>query len=252
MRTQLFLFIAFCFVLLSQASASESADLVWDDFKSPITTDAKYVLYTGSVLTIGLAIFEDQTSDPLQAETIEHRPLGKLASNAGKLAGNLIPNLAYTAGMFGYAVMTKDRKQRDRGNLMARATIYAQGVTTALKHIVREPRPDGSGEKVSFPSGHATTVFSFATVVATEHAWYWGALAYSYAALVAYGRMNDNRHLLHDVLGGATIGASYGLSLYLRNHRNRAETSSSQPQSQFLLYPADRLNGLGVSFISDF
>ena len=235
---------------LADASIGDASKLIWDDFKSPVTTDAKYVFYVGTALSIGFAIFEDQTSDPLQQEAIEHKPLGNIASDAGKLAGALVPNIAYTVGMLGYALMTDDMRQRNRGNLMARATIYAHSVTTILKYAVREPRPDGSGEKVSFPSGHTTGAFSFATVVAAEHSWYWGVLAYSYAALIAYGRMNDNKHLLHDVVGGATIGASYGLSLYFRDHRKRTEASGSQ--SQFLFYPTDRLDGLNGIFIATF
>lgn len=67
-------------------------------------------------------------------------------------------------------------------------------VATALKYTVREPRPDNSQEKNSFPSGYTTTAFAFATVVAIEHEWYWGVTAMGMA--------------------GMTIGASYGLGVY--------------------------------------
>jgi hypothetical protein len=38
-------------------------------------------------------------------------------------------------------------------------------------------------------------------------------MAYSLAGFVAYSRMNDNQHWLHDVLAGATIGTSYGVGI---------------------------------------
>ncbi len=68
--------------------------------------------------------------------------------------------------------------------------------------------------KRSFPSGHTTTAFAFASVVAMEHEWYLGAGAYALASFVAYSRMNDNEHYLHDVAMGATLGTVFGVALY--------------------------------------
>lgn len=146
--------------------------------------------------------------------------------------------------MIGYGFGTGSSSARDRGYTMARASLYAQAMTTALKLIVREPRPDRSGENDSFPSGHTTNAFSFASVVSAEHGWYWGALAYSYATVVAYGRINDNRHLTHDVVGGAAVGVSYGLGLYYRQlQRAEMQTTSSSSSLNFQLLPTRRLDG---------
>jgi membrane-associated phospholipid phosphatase len=97
---------------------------------------------------------------------------------------------------------------------MFKATAYAAFVTTVIKYAAREPRPNNIQEKNSFPSGHTTTAFAFASVVAVQHEWYWGMLALGGAGLTAYSRMNDGRHFLHDVLAGMTIGTSYGLGTY--------------------------------------
>lgn len=240
----------FCTILLSStfaaiAHASEGAlNNAWDDFKSPVTTNAKYIFYGGSALAIALAILEDSISDPLQQEAIENRPLGNFASDLGQIGGTLAPNIAYALSMYGYSLLADDSSALDRSNMMARATLYAQGITTALKQIVREPRPDGS-ERVSFPSGHSTGAFAFASVIGAEHEWYWGTLAYSYASLVAYSRMNDNRHFLHDVIAGATIGASYGLGLYYRSHSARETSRTDADQRHYFVqvYPTESLDG---------
>ncbi len=64
----------------------------------------------------------------------------------------------------------------------------------------------------SFPSGHATTSFALAAVLAWRYprlAW----LFYGLAAAVAYGRMLGGAHYLSDVLGGAVVGLLVGLPL---------------------------------------
>jgi membrane-associated phospholipid phosphatase len=221
------------------ASLEESTGTqTWNDFASPYTTPVRPWFLVGSGLAITLAIFEDSIDDPLQVETVEARPLGNFASNLGVLAGSYIPNATYIGLTLLTAMMTGDGETRQAGNLMFRASLYSQLVTTALKFTIREPRPDGSGEKVSFPSGHATSAFSFASVIQAEHGWVAGGFAYTYATLVAYSRMNDNRHLLHDVVAGATIGASYGLGLYYRQER-----LSYGDKLSFQVLPSERLDG---------
>lgn len=233
---------------LANASAEETlGEQTWNDFKSPYTTPVRPYFLTGAALAITFAILEDTVSDPLQAKTISNRPLGNFASDLGVLAGSLIPNLLYTGGMLLTATITGNHETRAKGNLMFRATAYAHATTTILKFIVREPRPDGSGEKVSFPSGHSTGAFSFASVIHAEHGWIYGGLAYTYATLVAYSRMNDNRHLLHDVVAGATIGASFGLGLHYRKERQvYGNTYAIQ------MLPTERLDGAVLTAVGSF
>ena len=88
-----------------------------------------------------------------------------------------------------------------------------------MQLLTNRPRPDtGSGRDAwggihghnnhSFPSGHTTAAFAFATIVAHE----WDAvpgvpvLAYGMATAVGLSRMNDNAHWASDVLAGAVIG----------------------------------------------
>lgn len=249
-------FMAFPFAQARSAESEESETTLQNftgDFMSPYTTKAKVVFLGGSALALTLAILEDQISDPWQVEFTEKRPLGNVASDLGKLGGSLIPNLVYAAGMLGAHALNGDITARDRGNLMIRASAYAQGATTLLKEIIREPRPDGSGEHVSFPSGHATGAFSFASVIGAEHEWYWGLLAYIYAGVVSYSRLNDNRHYIHDVIGGATIGVSYGLGLFYRAHRADRNIHPSKFEIvDIRLLPTNDLRGfwsyIGIAF----
>ena len=99
------------------------------------------------------------------------------------------------------------------------------GATYGLKHLVGERRPDGSDRR-SFPSGHATFAFAGATVLAHEygHNSPWIAVGgYAVATLVAADRVRRDRHYVHDVLAGATVGfAATELTYYINKRILRA------------------------------
>ena len=181
------------------------------ELKAPFTTSGKYPFYIGSSLTLTTLIFEDQIVDPTQAEAIEDKPLGKY-SKYGDLMGQVVPNIIYFLYMSTNAAFTGNSQAWNNAYTMFEATFYSGLVTNVLKYTVRERRPNG-GQRVSFPSGHTATAFAFASVVGARHPWYVGIMAYSLAGFVAYSRMNDNQHWLHDVLAGATIGTSYGVGI---------------------------------------
>ncbi len=85
----------------------------------------------------------------------------------------------------------------------------ATGVTTVLKEVVHEERPDNSNNK-SFPSGHATNAFASATTLYRRHGWQTGVPAYAMAAFVGGARLAAKKHYVHDVLAGALIGTISG------------------------------------------
>lgn len=227
------------------ADAAESA--LWQNIKSPFTTDAKYYLIYGTAATVGLLIFEDQIVDPAQEETVENKPLGN-ASAFGDALGQMIPNAAYTIGMAGYGLIYNDSQAYRDSSLMFQASLYSVSVTTALKYTIREPRPNNSDRKNSFPSGHATSIFSFASYVACRHSLPWGVGAYTMAAFVAYSRMNDNAHYIHDVVGGATIGSAYGIGVCMAEKARTGEVEP--PKTIGYLLPID--GGLGAGLTHSF
>jgi hypothetical protein len=188
----------------------------WENFKSPVTTDAKYPLLIGSGMTALLLIFEDQIVDPAQQETIEHKPLGSF-SKIGDLGGRAYPNALYVAGMLGYGLLESDTNAKQNASGMFQASLYSILITAGLKYTVREPRPDSSNRD-SFPSGHTSAAFSFASYVGCRHSQVWGVAAYSLASFVGFSRINDNKHYLHDVTAGAAIGMAYGIGVCLNEN----------------------------------
>ena len=215
-----------------------------DDFLSPWTTDARTPLLIGTGLTIVAAATRRHGLDNTSEEFNDHKPLGD-ASEAGDLLGQLIPNILYTGGMGLHSHFAKNKESNRRAWLMVRATAWSGGVTTVLKYTIREPRRSDHNTRNSFPSGHTTTAFAFASVVGTEHGVAWGIPAYAIATLVGVSRVNDNAHYPHDVIAGATIGIAYGLGLYYLDHK---KTSSSQT----LVVPLTELNGAAVVYYKYF
>ncbi|MBC7412987.1 MAG: phosphatase PAP2 family protein [Bacteroidia bacterium] len=75
----------------------------------------------------------------------------------------------------------------------------------------------------SFYSGHTTTAFAVAGIIAQEykHKWWVGAVSYTVASGVALSRNYDNKHWLSDVAFGALTG--YGISrlIYMRQNHKR-------------------------------
>ncbi len=83
----------------------------------------------------------------------------------------------------------------------------------------------GNHDRQSFPSGHATSGFAFASTVTSESARWWphatwivGPLMYGAATLSGFSRMYDDRHWASDIISGAAIGTFAGIKVVRYNH----------------------------------
>lgn len=212
------------------------------DLASPFRKDLRALLI-GGVATTGVSYASKYSvSIPLQDHVQKHKPLGKF-STLGDQLGRIIPNGIYAAYYLLDFYFTDDLSSKGKSFAMIGATMYSTFVTSVIKYTVQEERPNGSPEKVSFPSGHTTSAFAFAAVVAQEHDWYWGAAAYAMAGFAGFSRINDNSHYLHDVIGGAVIGSLYGLGV-VRNSKGMSEKSPLFSKVQFSPILADGVLGL--------
>jgi len=88
----------------------------------------------------------------------------------------------------------------------------------AIKYSVRRTRPNG--DPYSFPSGHASATFAFASVLerhlGARLAWPTLALG----AYVATSRLHDNKHYLSDVVFGSALGTAVGWTVVGRHGRS--------------------------------
>ncbi len=106
------------------------------------------------------------------------------------------------------------------------------GVTWALKSVVKDNRPDGTGND-AFPSGHTSFAFAGATILHKEYGKVspWISVAgYGVATLTAVDRVRRHRHEWDDVLAGAAIGilateAGYRLGDLITGEHSRYSVS---------------------------
>lgn len=114
------------------------------------------------------------------------------------------------------------------------ATKIFDGVAgRARPFVVRDTNPTdfrfGQGfrnhDRESFPSGHVTSAFAFASTVTSEserwspHAvWIVGPVMYGAATLSGVSRMYNDRHWVSDVVSGAAIGTFAGIKVVRYSH----------------------------------
>jgi membrane-associated phospholipid phosphatase len=109
-------------------------------------------------------------------------------------------------------------------------------VTSGLKHVIEEERPDESNDK-SFPSGHTSSSFAAAATLHKRHGWEVGVPAHLVAAFVGAARVKADKHFVHDVIAGAAIGEAAGWLL----------TSRKNDQVQWLPWGDSKGGGVTVA-----
>ena len=136
-----------------------------------------------------------------------------------------------------------DYRARETGLLSAEALIDAGIVSSVLKEITQRPRPpvpnpgaDFFDSGNSFPSGHATSAWALATVVASEYHDHKAIqiAAYGLASAVSLSRYTGRNHFLSDVLVGSTLGYGVGRFVYKKHHivQSDQQVSFSNPEGR--------------------
>ncbi|WP_119462361.1 phosphatase PAP2 family protein [Rhodospirillaceae bacterium SYSU D60014] len=156
---------------------------------------------------------QDLRSDFTDAAADVTRPFGDTA-----LVG------AGTLGIWALGEAAEEPRLQRLGLDALQAVIISEGFTQGLKYMIGRERPDASGDSFEFaplsgdredralPSGHATTAFAVATVIAEEYEeipWVpWAT--YGLATGTALSRINDDEHWATDAAVGALIGYGVG------------------------------------------
>jgi membrane-associated phospholipid phosphatase len=124
---------------------------------------------------------------------------------------------------------TGSERVQDVAGHTLQAGLTAGLAATTLKFLTGRDRPNGGSDAdhfspfrtgdTSFPSGHTALAFGIATALANEFEGTWDDIGlYGLATLTGLSRINDNKHWLSDVLGGAAVGVLAG-RWATRSHR---------------------------------
>lgn len=131
--------------------------------------------------------------------------------------------------LYGSGWLWDNPKNRYVALQASKAWLLTGGATLILKQLTHRQRPNEgeypdpyywlgpyalSSNNTSFPSGHASTAFAVATVIAySYHPWWIKVSSYSLATLAGLSRIHDNKHWASDVFVGALLGWWVGQSM---------------------------------------
>lgn len=204
-------------------------------WSSPFKMNKKSMLFLGGLaLTTAYLIKRDNVSHKnIHEFTLKNKWVKESSPIISKL-GSTPLNLGLIGSLYLGGVLLKDDRARETARLTLKSLLHAIVVARALKHIFRRQRPyvengvdrwfnHGRGSDYqSFPSGHTTTAWSVATVIAGMYKDkpIVPVICYSLATLVGISRLTENKHWTSDVLVGAVLGYSIG-RFVLRKHNKR-------------------------------
>ena len=200
------------------------------DAKDIMTAPVRWRLHEWARLGEGLALVvamypRDTTISNMLARN--HSRLGDRYLHAvTHLGGGYGEDLTFAMIASGY--FTHDQRLMDTGIDALESSLFSGGIVTpAIKEVAGRARPIANlgkqsfdaFEAQSFPSGHSTSAFAIATVIASRYddTRFVPAIAYTLATSVAVARVYDRAHFPSDVVAGALIGRAVARSI-VHNH----------------------------------
>jgi hypothetical protein len=208
----------------------------WTDFKnivtSPVRWDMSDWITAGAVTGVAVLLYDNDAK--IQKWVQEHKSdtTTEVGDNVTDL-GHGKYTVALLGGMYIYGHFADDGKMRKTVLLSVESFVLTGLFVQTIKYATHRHRPDtgdgphawdgpslhGTTSNQSFPSGHASSAFAVATVIASE---YDNAivppLAYTVAGITALNRVFQNGHWASDVFVGSAIGYFTGKAI-VASHR---------------------------------
>lgn len=230
--------IAILSVFLAANANAQVEDTI--NNKTPLFVGKDALLFGAFAIgTLLVAPIDRQIAGRLQdSSTQENRFLSTAATGLRLLGdpGSLITG----TGLYAIGRLDGQRRIQALGLHSVEAIALSGMIGTIIKMTAGRQRPFAditnpynfqlwrgfSSDKYrSFPSGHTTAAFAFASTVTREsqfwwpHAmWYVGTVFYTGAGLIGLSRIYNNQHWASDVMAGATIGTIIGLKVVKYTH----------------------------------
>ncbi len=225
-------------LFVSSPGGAQTQDTLYTD--RPLFTSGDAWLAGGFVAASAIAApLDEWMMKELQVESRQANRFLQKTATAARVWGNP-GTLVAGGGLYLMGTATGNRRMQDLGLHSSGAVILANVVTVGMKMVAGRTRPyvDSTdardfqllrglrdGDYRSFPSGHSTAAFAFASVVTAETSHWWpgarwpvGILTYGTAALTGASRIYNHDHWATDVVVGAAVGTITGLKLFRYQH----------------------------------
>jgi hypothetical protein len=179
------------------------------DFAHLATGTNVGILGVGGVLALAVHSVDNDVNRRLKGSKTFFGP--------GRIMGNGAVLFGVTLGTYAYGRATDNRVVSHLGMDLLRSLAVSGTLTYAVKLTVRRDRP--TGNCCSFPSGHASATFAFASVLWRHLGWKAAVPTYTVATYTAISRLHKDVHFLSDVVFGAAIGIASGRAV-MRHDRH--------------------------------
>ncbi len=229
-------------VLVLGLSAATAGAQVQDTIanKAPFFSGRDALILGGFAAgTVAVVPLDRHFARILQNPRAQENRFLKRSATAFKLLG-LQGSIGISTGLYLFGRLDDQHRVQDLGLHSLESILLSTAVSTGIKVLAGRSRPyidignphsfqfgrGFSGDDYqSFPSGHTTAAFAFASSVSREtqiwwprSRWYVGTVMYGGATLVGLSRMYNNVHWSSDILGGAAIGTLIGLKVVKYHH----------------------------------
>lgn len=173
------------------------------DFAHIPTRRNAAILAVGGALALAAHPIDDDVNAHLKGHQFAHDFFWP-----GKVIGQGAVLVGISLGTYAYGRATDNRLVSHLGMDLLRSAAVAGTLTYAIKLSVRRDRPTGAC--CSFPSGHASGTFAFASILWRHLGWKAAVPTYTIASYVAISRLHENVHFLSDVVFGSAVGIVSG------------------------------------------
>ena len=198
---------------------------IWTSPFSAHQGEAKWLAPLG--LSTAILFATDRRTSGELVESGDNQTRLRISADISRL-GAVYTTGGVAAAFYFVGRATHNARARETGLLGAEALIDSAIVVNALKTVSQRQRPPvdhTSGEFFdggsSFPSGHAISAWSLATVIASEYGHHRPLVrfgVYGLATAVSLSRYTGRNHFLSDVLVGSAIGYGIGRYVYRQHH----------------------------------
>ena len=167
-----------------------------------------------------------------QIAEVEVKDFPALAADGFVLAG-------VTGALLATSYSGENQKFRAMSFSLAQGFIMTETIVHSIKLATDRHRPNGENKR-SIPSGHTSSLFTYATVISHYYGSKAGIPAYAVATLYGLSRIEKRKHHLSDVVAGAALG-------YLIGRTVVKVTDRRATSKQMTLTPVIGQETMGVS-----